>query len=156
MLVPVVGVQIFAAPIMGHYLYSVGSRKIIALGMVCLTVGSLVLALFNSNLIVFLIIGLPIGFGFITLTGAPMRYLVLTETSSNDHGAGQGIINMISSFGQIIGGALIGGLIASYNGGITGYNLTLYMIMIIGIFALILTSQLKTRNQQIVTMNKNL
>jgi MFS family permease len=84
-----------------------------------------------------------------------MRYLILTETTTGERGAGQALINMLSSVGQLIGGALIGGVIASYNGKLYGYTATLFLITIFSLVSYLLTKRLKNRNQQIETMKTN-
>jgi MFS family permease len=155
MLIPIVGTNAIAAPIVGKYLDSIGYKKIMSLGTLCLTIGCVILAIFPTNVYLFLFAEILMGFGLITLVGAPMRYLILTETTTGERGAGQALINMLSSVGQLIGGALIGGVIASYNGKLYGYTATLFLIAIFSLVSYLLTKRLKNRNQQIETMKTN-
>ena len=84
-----------------------------AAGTLLLTVGLIAIAIYPHDLIFFIIAGCLIGVGLVTIIGAPLRYIVLTEAKPYERGAGQAIVNMLSSAGQLIGGALIGGIIAT-------------------------------------------
>ena len=125
MLIPILGANAVAAPILGKILDSAGSRKIMAVGV-----------------------------GLVTIIGAPLRYIVLTEAKPYERGAGQAIVNMLSSAGQLIGGALIGGIIASF-AGILGYKISLLLAAIVALVAFAFTLKLKSRDEQIATMKAN-
>ncbi|WP_088540052.1 MFS transporter [Methanobrevibacter sp. 87.7] len=115
MLIPLVGANAVAAPILGKYLFKLGYKIMMIVGTFILSVGLVILGFFATNLYIFLIADILIGLGLVTLIGAPMRFLIMCETSHGERGVGQAIINMMGSVGQLIGGALIGGIIASYN-----------------------------------------
>ena len=61
---------------------------------------------------------------------------------------------MLSSAGQMIGGALIGGVIASFSG-ILGYKLSLLLAAVVSFIAFLFTLRLKSRDEQIATMKAN-
>jgi len=61
---------------------------------------------------------------------------------------------MLSSAGQLIGGALIGGIIASFSG-ISGYVVSLILAAIVAFVAFIFTLKLKNRDEQIAAMKLN-
>ena len=155
MLIPILGANAVAAPILGRILDSIGSRKIMATGTLILAFGLLVIAIYPKNLILFLIAGCLIGVGMVTIIGAPLRYIVLCEAKPYERGAGQAIVNMLSSAGQLIGGALIGGVIASFSG-IWGYEISLILAAIVAFIAFLFTLKLKSRDEQIKTMKSNL
>ena len=119
MLIPILGANAVAAPILGRFLDSTGSRKLM-----------------------------------MTIIGAPLRYIVLSEAKPQERGAGQAIVNMLSSAGQLIGGALIGGVIASFSG-ILGYKVSLILAAIVGFIAFLFTFKLKGRDEQFETMKSN-
>lgn len=96
-----------------------------------------------------------VGVGLVTIIGAPLRYIVLCEAKPNERGAGQAIVNMLSSAGQLIGGALIGGIIASFMG-IMGYKVSLFLAALVAFVAFLFTLKLKSRDEQIETMKSNL
>ena len=154
MLIPILGANAVAAPILGKILDSTGSRKIMAFGTLILAVGLLAIAIYPSNLIFFIVAGCLIGVGMVTIIGAPLRYIVLSEAKPTERGAGQAIVNMLSSAGQLIGGALIGGIIASFSG-ILGYKISLILAAIVAFIAFLFTLKLKSRDEQMATMKSN-
>ena len=154
MLIPILGANAVAAPILGKILDSVGSRTIMAAGTLMLSVGLTVIAVYPNNFILFIIAGCVIGVGMVTIIGAPLRYIVLSEAKPTERGAGQAIVNMLSSAGQLIGGALIGGIIASFSG-IAGYKVSLFLAAIVAFIAFLFTLKLKGRDEQMKTMRSN-
>ena len=154
MLIPILGANALAAPILGRILDSTGSRKLMAIGTLILTAGLIAIAVYPNNLIFFIIAGCLIGVGMVTIIGAPLRYIVLSEAKPYERGAGQAIVNMLSSAGQLIGGALIGGVIASFSG-ILGYKISLILAAAVSFIAFLFTLTLKGRDEQMATMKSN-
>lgn len=154
MLIPILGANAVAAPVLGKVLDSIGSRKIMAIGTLILIIGLITIAVYPNNLILFIIAGSVIGVGLVTIIGAPLRYIVLSETKPYERGAGQAIVNMLSSVGQLIGGALIGGVIASFSG-IVGYKISLLLAAAVAFIAFLFTLKLKSRDEQQKAMISN-
>lgn len=154
MLIPILGANAVAAPILGKFLDSTGSRKLMSIGTLILAIGLAVIAVYPSNLILFIAAGCLIGVGMVTIIGAPLRYIVLCEAKPYERGAGQAIVNMLSSAGQLIGGALIGGLIASFSG-IWGYKISLIIAAIVAVISFLFTLKLKSHDEQMATMKAN-
>lgn len=154
MLIPILGANAVAAPILGRILDSTGSRKLMMIGTLMMTAGLIAIAIYPNNMIFFIIAGCLIGVGMVTIIGAPLRYIVLSEAKPQERGAGQAIVNMLSSAGQLIGGALIGGVIASFSG-ILGYKVSLILAAIVGFIAFLFTFKLKGRDEQFETMKSN-
>lgn len=154
MLIPILGANAVATPILGKILDSAGSRKIMAIGTLILAIGLIAIAAYPTNFILFIIAGCMVGVGMVTIIGAPLRYIVLTEAKPHERGAGQAIVNMLSSAGQLIGGALIGGVIASF-AGILGYKISLILAAAFAFVAFLFTLKLKSRDEQIKTMKAN-
>ena len=154
MLIPILGANAVAAPILGKILDSTGSRKIMMVGTILLTIGLIAIAVYPNNFLLFIIAGCLIGVGLVTIIGAPLRYIVLSEAKPTERGAGQAIVNMLSSAGQLIGGALIGGIIASF-AGIMGYKISLILASAVAFIAFLFTLKLKSRDEQIETMKSN-
>ena len=155
MLIPILGANAVAAPILGKILDSTGSRKIMMIGTLILTFGLIVIAVYPHNMILFIAAGCLIGVGMVTIIGAPLRYIVLSEAKPTERGAGQAIVNMLSSAGQLIGGALIGGVIASFSG-ILGYKISLLLAAVVAFIAFLFTFRLKNRDEQMETIKSNL
>ena len=154
MLIPILGANAVAAPILGRILDITGSRTIMAIGTLILAGGLIAIAIYPNNFILFLIAGCLVGVGLVTIIGAPLRYIVLSEAKPTERGAGQAIVNMLSSAGQLIGGALIGGVIASFSG-ILGYKISLILAAIVAFVAFLFTLKLKSRDEQMATMKSN-
>ena len=154
MLIPILGANAVAAPILGRILDITGSRTIMAIGTLILAVGLIAIAIYPNNFILFLIAGCLVGVGLVTIIGAPLRYIVLSEAKPTERGADQAIVNMLSSTGQLIGGALIGGVIASFSG-ILGYKISLILAAIVAFVAFLFTLKLKSRDEQMATMKSN-
>lgn len=154
MLIPILGTNAIAAPVIGKFLDSVGSRKLMMIGTLILAIGLIGIVIYPDNLITFIIAGCLIGVGMVTIIGAPLRYIVLTEAKPHERGTGQAIVNMLSSVGQLIGGALIGGIIASFSG-IMGYKISLILAAIVAFIAFLFTLKLKSRDEQMTTMKTN-
>ncbi len=154
MLIPILGANAVAAPILGKFLDSTGSRKIMSIGTMMLAISLIAIAIYPNNFPLFIIAGCAIGVGMVTIIGAPLRYIVLSEAKPTERGAGQAIVNMLSSAGQLIGGALIGGVIASFSG-IIGYKISLILAAAVALIAFLFTLKLKNRDEQIKTMKSN-
>ncbi|WP_292609104.1 MFS transporter [Methanobrevibacter sp. UBA188] len=154
MLIPILGANAVAAPILGKILDSTGSRKIMMVGTILLTIGLIAIAIYPNNFLLFIIAGCLVGVGLVTIIGAPLRYIVLSEAKPTERGAGQAIVNMLSSAGQLIGGALIGGIIASF-AGIMGHKISLILASAVAFVAFLFTLKLKSRDKQIETMKSN-
>ena len=154
MLIPILGANAVAAPILGKILDSTGSRKIMMVGTILLTIGLIAIAIYPNNFLLFIIAGCLVGVGLVTIIGAPLRYIVLSEAKPTERGAGQAIVNMLSSAGQLIGGALIGGIIASF-AGIMGHKISLILASAVAFIAFLFTLKLKSRDEQIETMKSN-
>ncbi len=154
MLIPILGANAVAAPILGRILDITGSRTIMAIGTLILAGGLIAIAIYPNNFTLFLISGCLVGVGLVTIIGAPLRYIVLSEAKPTERGAGQAIVNMLSSAGQLIGGALIGGVIASFSG-ILGYKISLILAAMVAFVAFLFTLKLKSRDEQMATMKSN-
>ena len=154
MLIPILGANAVAAPVLGKVLDKTGSRKIMAIGTLILAFGLIAIAVYPNNIILFIIAGCLVGVGLVTIIGAPLRYIVLSEAKPQERGAGQAIVNMLSSAGQLIGGALIGGIIASFSG-IIGYKISLILAAVVALIVFVFTLKLKGHDEQMETMKMN-
>jgi MFS family permease len=82
---------------------------------------------------VFIFAGILIGVGLSTSIGSPPRYIMLLESPPKERASGQAIINIITSVGQLIGGALLGAFIGSFTGKLIGYQYAYIFIAFIAI-----------------------
>jgi len=89
-----------------------------------------------------------------TAIGSPPRYIMLIESPPKERASGQALINIITSMGQLMGGALIGAVIGSYAGKISGFQLAYMVIGFVAIIMTILAIGLKSKKVQLETMNQ--
>lgn len=113
MLLPVVLAMSVGSPVSGRLLDKVGSRIVIMSGTFIATLGMMGMGLFSGSLTLFIISGVLIGFGLSALLGAPLRYISLNETAESERSTAQGVISIMLSTGQLLGGAMIGAIAAS-------------------------------------------
>ncbi|MDR0912894.1 MAG: MFS transporter [Methanobrevibacter sp.] len=154
-MLPIVLTSTIAAPIVGILLDRLGSKKIMVTGTISLLFGIIIMVFFFKIFYLFIFAEVFISFGLFTIVGAPIRYIVLTETKKGQRGSGQATVNILSNVGQLIGGALIGAIIASFSGKVIGYNISFVFIFIFAIISFLLAIQLKNRKEQLKTVELN-
>jgi EmrB/QacA subfamily drug resistance transporter len=152
MLLPIVLTIAISAPIIGKLLDNFGSRNIMFLGIFTMIFGLFIIGFFPKSFSVFILSGVLIGVGLGTAIGSPPRYIMLLESPPRERASGQGILNIITSIGQLIGGALIGAFIGSYAGKLIGYEYAYIFIGFAAVIMLILTINLKSKLEQQETM----
>lgn len=155
MVLPLVISMAIAAPVIGKLLDKWGSKRVMFSGSLILIVGLIILSFFASSFYLFILSGIIVGLGLITIIGAPLRYIMLSESPPEYRASGQALININASAGQLVGGALVGGIIASQGGNYTGYQFAYIFIVLAAVIMLILTFGLKSRVEQIETMKGN-
>lgn len=155
MVLPLVITMAFAAPIVGKLLDKWGSKRVMLAGSFILILGLFILSFFASSFYIFILSGIITGLGMITIIGAPLRYIMLSESPPQYRASGQALININASAGQLIGGALVGGIIASQGGKYAGYEFAYIVVGIVAIVLLFLAFGLKGRSEQIETMKNN-
>jgi MFS family permease len=128
LLLPGVLVTTIASPIAGVLINRIGTRVLVVFGLTCISAGFLMFGLLDVSVAVFITAGCVAGLGFAASLGAPMRVVVLNAARPEDRGAAQGLLNVSINIGQLLGGALVGGITASRGGGAPGYQAT-YAVM---------------------------
>lgn len=145
MLMPVVVTMSIGSPIIGRILDRTGSKKLMIIGGIILILGFIIMGIGASNFVYFIISGAMIGFGLSSLLGAPVRYIMLNETRKSERASGQALININTSMGQLIGGALVGAFIASQGMGLAGYQAAYIFIGLLAILMVLLAFGLKNK-----------
>jgi len=149
MLMPVVLTMAIGAPIIGQLLDKFGSRNIMFIGAISMAVGLFLISMFSTSFYIFIFAGALVGVGLSTAIGSPPRYIMLVESPPKERASGQALINIITSVGQLIGGALIGAVIGSYAGKIMGYEFAFIFMALVAIVMTILTVGLKSKQEQV-------
>ena len=155
MVIPLVLALGISAPVIGRLLDKFGTKKVMFVGTITLVVGLFMLSLLATSFYLFIISGIIIGLGLGTVLGSPLRYIMLSESPPQKRAAGQALINFNSSAGQLVGGALIGAIIASQGGLVIGYESAYIFIGLIAIAMVLLSIGLKSRAEQLKTMERN-
>lgn len=149
MLLPIVLTMALGAPIIGQLLDRFGSRNIMFIGAFIMIIGLVLMSFFSTSFYIFLFAGVLVGVGMSTAIGSPPRYIMLVESPPKERASGQALINIITSAGQLIGGALIGAVIGSYAGSLIGYQYAFLFMAVIAIIMTILTVGLKSKEEQL-------
>ena len=79
------------------------------------------------------------------LLGAPLRYIALQEAGAERRGAGQGLLTLCVSVGQLVGAAMIGGVVGSASDALPGYRHSLLTFAAACALALMLSVALRGR-----------
>nr|WP_209582270.1 MFS transporter [Methanobacterium aggregans] len=154
MVLPLIIALGVAAPIVGRLLDSYGYKAVMVVGSILIVVGLLMFALFAGNFYLFIVSGIITGVGLSTVLGSPLRYIMLAESPASQRAAGQAIINLNASAGQLVGGAFVGGVIASQAGTFAGYSSAYILIAVVAIGMFFIALGLKNRAAQIATLKK--
>jgi EmrB/QacA subfamily drug resistance transporter len=152
MLMPIVLTMAVGAPIIGRLLDKFGSRNIMVTGALTMAIGLFIVGTFAKSFYLIIFAGFLIGVGMSTAIGSPPRYIMLIESPAKERASGQALINIITSVGQLMGGALIGAVIGSYAGNILGYQFAYVAIGVVAVAMTLLSMGLKSKKQQIETM----
>lgn len=154
MVIPMVLALGISAPVVGQLLDRYGTRIVMMGGTLLLAAGLFLLSNLATSFYLFLISGIIIGLGLGTVLGSPLRYIMLSETPAAQRASGQALINFNSSAGQLVGGTLIGAVIASQGGGLVGYSSAYLLIAGIALVMFLLTINLKKRKEQLASMQE--
>ncbi len=157
MLLPVVLAMSVGSPMVGRLMDRFGSKVMVFFGTLLLAVGMITLSTpaISETLWGFILSGAVIGLGLSSLLGAPMRYIMLNETTAKDRTAAQGLISLFTSVGQLASSALIGAVAASRGGGVAGYGGAYGVVGIVAVIMILLTLGLKNRQQELATVQNN-
>lgn len=144
-MVPLVVALCIGAPFAGWLLDHVGSRTVVQLGLTLTVTGLLLFASLPFGWSNFYLSGVLVGVGMSALLGAPLRYIALQEAGEGRRGAGQGLLTLCVSVGQLVGAALIGGVVGSAHDVLPGYRQSLLAVAAACAVALMLSPALRGR-----------
>jgi MFS family permease len=144
-----------SAPVTGRLLDKYGTKRVMCVGTTFLVIGLFMLSFLATSFYLFILSGIVIGMGLGTVLGSPLRYIMLSESPPQKRAAGQALINFNSSTGLLVGGALIGAIIASQGDLVVGYESAYIFIGLIAVAMVLLSLGLKGRAEQLKTMKRN-
>ncbi|HEY8450010.1 MAG TPA: MFS transporter, partial [Bacillota bacterium] len=149
LLLPAVLAMAVGAPVTGRMLDRHGSRLVVLGGSAVLGVGLALVRWTTASLPAFIANGIVIGVGLSSLIGAPLRYIVLNEADEEYRAAAQAVTTLFRSIGRMVGGVLLGAVIASHAGGsLAGYHTAFLLLAAVVIAGWILALGLKGREAE--------
>ena len=152
MLLPLVFALFIGSPAVGRLLDQIGSRWVIVSGSGLLTLGMGLLGFYGASLWVYYAAGVFVGLGLASLLGAPIRYIMLNEVAATERAAAQAAATLFTSIGQLVGAALVGAVIASMGGGLSGYSAAYLTIGVVALVLTMLAVGLKPRSAELQAM----
>lgn len=155
MLLPAVLAMAVGSPTAGRMLDRSGSRVVLLAGTLLTTAGMFVVAFLASNIVFFYVAAILVGLGLGILLGAPLRYVMLNEAPASERASAQGILTLNTSMGQLVGGALVGAVAASFGGGTSGYATAFLAVGLVMLAMTLLTLGLKSRAAELETAQRN-
>lgn len=114
-MLPMAIAVMIASPVAGRLSDKFGSKVVVALGLLIMSLGSFALANFSaatsiaSMVVPFLIAGAGIGLAMSPITAAALR-----KVSANEVGSASGVLSMIRQFGSVLGIAILATLFSGY------------------------------------------
>ena len=144
-MLPLVLTLAVGAPLAGWLLDHIGARRVVQLGLSLTVAGLLLFGLLPLDWPNFYLSGALVGFGMSALLGAPLRYIALHEAGEERRGAGQGLLTLCVSVGQLVGAAIIGGVVGSASHALEGYRHSLLAVAGACALALVLSAALRGR-----------
>jgi len=145
MMLPLVLTLTVGAPLAGVSLDRFGARIVVQVGLTLTIAGLALFAWLPLNTVTFYASGSLVGFGLSGLLGAPLRYITLEAAGASRRAAGQGLLTLFLSVGQLVGAALIGGVVASNVSELGGYRHALLAVAAGCVVALMLSAALRGR-----------
>ncbi len=154
MLMPIVVAMALGAPAFGRWLDRVGSRVVVVTGAGLIAAGMLVVATFPAVLWLFHVGGGVIGLGVAALLGSALRYVMLHAAPPEERGAAQGLLTVFTSVGQLVGSAVVGGIIASHGSGVSGYGVAFAVVGVVMAGLALASLGLKSRSVELAAMEQ--
>ena len=146
MLLPVVAATAIGSPLMGRLVDKVGSKIIIASGLIIASLALFMFGFLTANLYVFYIAEACLGFGL--AIRASLSYIMLNEVAESERASTQGILLIFISTGQLAGAAMIGAIAATNPGQSTGFSHAFLLMALLSSALMVIAFFLKNKRQE--------
>ncbi len=150
MMMPVILAMAVGSPLAGRLLDRWGSKRVIFSGASVMTLGMFLMAFFSTQMQGFVAASLLIGLGLSALLGAPVRYIMLSESRMEERTIAQGVATLFTSTGQLLSGALVGAIAA-----VSSYANAFFAIAFVGVLLVLLSILLKGQAEEQATSQQN-
>ena len=147
MLMPLVLALAIGAPLSGRLVDKVGPRLIINVGTLCVALGLWILSAVQSEKMLYYLGIALVGLGLSGLLGSAVSYILLNESKASERTVVQGLSRMFKGLGRLLGGAMIGAIVASSVLEVTGYNRAFMVIAVVAIVLFLFSFGLRSRKQ---------
>ncbi len=134
---------LFTGP-MGMLIDKAGVRIVLLIGTFFTALGAFLL-IEAFSIWTFIGYQVVLGIGLSALLGAPVRYVVLSQTNDLERASAQGLVSLAGSFGLMTGTALAGAFFASNPTGLHGFHEIFLMVAIVAGIGLLASLGLKSR-----------
>ncbi len=131
MLMPLVFALAIGSPLWGRLLDKAGTRIVVIAGTFMVVAGTFILATLMPNVNLYYLGTALIGFGLAAILGSAISYILLEEAQKTERTVAQGIVRLFQGFGRLVGGALIGAIVASSADSTGGYTTAFLIIAVL-------------------------
>ncbi|MFK7845691.1 MAG: MFS transporter [Rhodothermales bacterium] len=153
MLMPLVLALAIGSPLWGRMLDKVGARIIVVTGTLLVVMGTLTLGTLMPSIPLYYFGLACIGLGLAAILGSAISYILLNEAEQKERTVVQGIARLFKGFGRLLGGALIGAIVASSVDSIEGYTQAFFIIAILASLFHLASYGLRSKAEDIEHMN---
>lgn len=123
----------------------IGARWVLVGGAAIAAIGAALMTT-ASSLFAFIWIQVVLGIGLSALSGAPIRYVVLAETGTEDRAGAQALVSLMSSFGIMAGSAVAGAFLAGQT--LFGFHAIYWMVALTAVLALVVSLFLRAKTHK--------
>lgn len=131
MLMPLVFALAIGSPLWGRLLDRAGTRIVVIAGTFMVVAGTFILATLMPQVNLYYLGTALIGFGLAAILGSAISYILLEEAKQTERTVAQGIVRLFKGFGRLVGGALIGAIVASASDSVGGYTTAFLIIAVL-------------------------
>ena len=144
------GALLFVAviPASGRALDRIGSRSVLIAGTLLTEIGLAIFAVGFTSLPLTLLSMIVAGMGFGALLGAPTRYIITNATTERTRATAIGLLSQFLIIGQLLGSAMVGGIVASSVSDLIGFKSAYLAFCAIALLALAVASLLQGRDRE--------
>jgi MFS family permease len=152
MLMPLILALAIGSPITGRLLDRVGARWIVVAGTFMVVSGFLILGAMAANRLLYYAGLACIGLGLAALLGSALSYILLNEAEATERTVAQGMVRLFKGFGRLMGGALIGAVVASAALEQEGYGAAFLAIAVVTGLLHLLSYGLRSRGEELASL----